>query len=290
MKYIKSSFLVLSFLTVSRTHAQDNLLGVYFSDQIKFPGMGHYFNDEVWLSGGNQLYASRTYNRFATGLFYQYAIDRDWVFSVKAGMGIRRLYETYTLDFRDEPTFGGEGTVYTEIMTATYKQNSYMLLPGIYYKIGNDTRITGYGGAELLFNYYDRGSQNVTVDKYKVRVAGADTTGGSLDIANTKAKENYTSDISPGMAMGIGFVAGLKVRLGERIYIGIDISEYFAYLNFKGDINITESYSSNTVTTVGGNALPTAYTSGSYSGAINTSFSQFSFSNVVANLNVSFEF
>lgn len=294
MKRIFTLTLLTFFYSVNTLFSQKNTLGIYVSDQYKFPGMGVFFNDEIWISGEDQSLANRNYNRFGFGLVWQKQMkDPDWLFSLKAGMGIRRLREFFEFSSIEVLSSTDERT-YIRNFNGTYKQNAYSFLPGIYYRIGNDSRISGYGGMELFFNYYSKGLQQVDVNSRIINTSTFDpsdsTSSSTLTTIDDVGIVNYHYEFAPGMAIGIGLTAGLKVKISKKIYFGIDISEYFAFLRFAGASIYNTKYHQIKTTDQNGTIILVEENNGNSSSEYAKTYKQFSFSNVVANLSVGFCF
>lgn len=290
---MKNLLFLLVFISFSLSGmTQRNFVGVYFSDLYKFPGMGVFFDDAVWLSGDDQLSANRNYNRFGFGLQWQRELkSRDWLLSFKGGMGMRRLHEFFTYS---KPDPQSPAIVYNRDFDATYRQNSFFFLPGIYYKIGSDSRISGHGGMELLFNYYGKGTQNSRVIDDNVSTSTfdpGDTTSTSFLEVRTDHGENHANfTFSPGFALGAGLVAGLKVRITKKLYFGIDIAEYFSYLHFSGTTITDYNSESNQTVVQNGTEISSQHSTYKLHQEFTKVYQQFSFSSLVANMSISYRF
>jgi len=288
----KIFFPLVLVLTIMNSQAQQNMLGVYFSDLVRFPGMEQYFNDERWISAFPMI-TSRNYNRFGFGIQYQRIIGKtDWVLSLKAGMGIRTLHEYYDYEVPPDPDPSSTNKTITEKYDARFKQQNFSFIPGIYYKIDNGSRITGHGGLELLLTKYGNTTTQGDIDGHTVTVIENDPTDTSgMGITREDLRNiSFEGKSTGGMAVGLGFVAGLKVKLTESLIVGIDISEYFSYLKFKGTNESTTIDTYQYIERVNGNVYETAPDINHILDRNTISYQQFSFSNVVASLNVSFAF
>lgn len=92
------------------------------------------------------------------------------------------------------------------------------------------------------------------------------------------------------MAAGLGFVVGLKVRVTKKMYLGIDIAEYVSYLRFKGTMLSTIDSENVKTTTYNGSVTDRQQNASRQQREYTTTYSQFSFNNLVASLSVSFAF
>jgi hypothetical protein len=266
---MRLSILFICFLIqTAGVQGQKNEFSLSFANPLKVDGMDKFFFDD-WILEGLYKAQERTYSRFNCGLAYTNELNDKFTIRGKIGVAYRNIYEYSIFQSVSNPNPGQIINV-SEENIIQYEQINWNANIGLVFQKDIES-YSIYAAPELIFNRFGTGQQ-----KYNFNYVVNDNFYGDYI-----SKDEEFSEISAGYSYGIGMALGSKYNLTNSFSLIVEFSFYGLRTCFTG--TTTTNATRNIVDFNGDESTI------SIENVFNENYKQFSNSNVIASIGISYK-